>query len=59
MFILQFLQVASEAWLKKGDPTEVICLEVKRIQPDFLVVGSRGLGPFKKYALVLLVLLHY
>ncbi|CAK9308879.1 unnamed protein product [Citrullus colocynthis] len=40
--------VACEAWLKKGDPTEVICLEVKRVQPDFLVVGSRGLGPFKK-----------
>ncbi|KAL0540831.1 hypothetical protein IC582_020846 [Cucumis melo] len=40
--------VACEAWLKKGDPTEVICLEVKRVLPDFLVVGSRGLGPFKK-----------
>lgn len=32
---------------------------MKRVLPDFLVVGSRGLGPFKKYALVLLVLLHY
>ncbi|XP_022134070.1 universal stress protein A-like protein [Momordica charantia] len=40
--------VGCEAWLKKGDPTEVICLEAKRVRPDFLVVGSRGLGPFKR-----------
>ncbi|XP_022939760.1 universal stress protein A-like protein isoform X2 [Cucurbita pepo subsp. pepo] len=42
------LGVTCESWLKKGDPTEVICLEAKRVQPDFLVLGSRGLGPFKK-----------
>ncbi|KAL0395697.1 UNVERIFIED_CONTAM: Universal stress protein A-like protein [Sesamum calycinum] len=41
--------VACEAWVKKGDPKEIICYEVKRVQPDFLVVGSRGLGPFQKY----------
>ncbi|XP_010550138.1 PREDICTED: universal stress protein A-like protein [Tarenaya hassleriana] len=40
--------VSCEAWIKKGDPKEVICHEVKRVQPDFLVVGSRGLGPFQK-----------
>ncbi|XP_021298953.1 universal stress protein A-like protein [Herrania umbratica] len=40
--------VASEAWIKKGDPKEVICHEVKRVQPDLLVVGSRGLGPFQR-----------
>ncbi|BBH00418.1 Adenine nucleotide alpha hydrolases-like superfamily protein [Prunus dulcis] len=33
---------------KKGDPKEVICHEVKRVQPDFLVVGCRGLGPFQR-----------
>jgi len=42
------LGVSCEAWLKKGDPKEVICHEVNRVQPDFLVVGSRGLGPFQK-----------
>ncbi|GAB4846744.1 hypothetical protein Ancab_025752 [Ancistrocladus abbreviatus] len=40
--------VACEAWIRKGGPKEVICHEVKRVQPDFLVVGSRGLGPVQK-----------
>ncbi|KAI5665520.1 hypothetical protein M9H77_15373 [Catharanthus roseus] len=40
--------IACEAWIKKGDPKEVICHEVKRVQPDILVVGSRGLGPFQR-----------
>ncbi|KAL7094840.1 hypothetical protein ACP275_11G129700 [Erythranthe tilingii] len=40
--------VACEAWVKKGDAKEIICLEAKRVQPDFLVLGSRGLGPFQK-----------
>lgn len=40
--------VACEAWIKRGDPKEVICHEVKRVQPDLLVVGSRGLGPFQR-----------
>ncbi|KDP45329.1 hypothetical protein JCGZ_09578 [Jatropha curcas] len=40
--------VACEAWIKRGDPKEIICHEVKRVQPDFLVVGSRGLGPFQR-----------
>ncbi|XP_052195702.1 universal stress protein A-like protein [Diospyros lotus] len=42
------LGVPCEAWIKKGDPKEVICHEVRRVQPDLLVVGSRGLGPFQK-----------
>ncbi|KAL6954762.1 hypothetical protein U1Q18_051708 [Sarracenia purpurea var. burkii] len=42
------LQVPCEAWIRKGNPKEVICHEVKRVQPDLLVVGSRGLGPFQK-----------
>uniref|UniRef100_A0A2P2INS4 Universal stress family protein n=1 Tax=Rhizophora mucronata TaxID=61149 RepID=A0A2P2INS4_RHIMU len=41
-------QIACEAWIKKGDPKEVICHEVARVQPDFLVVGCRGLGPFQR-----------
>lgn len=40
--------IACEAWIKRGDPKEVICHEVKRVRPDLLVVGSRGLGPFQK-----------
>ncbi|KAG7985626.1 hypothetical protein I3843_03G035900 [Carya illinoinensis] len=40
--------VSCEAWIKQGDPKEVICHEVKRVRPDFLVVGSRGLGPFQR-----------
>ncbi|KAK1404434.1 Ethylene response protein [Heracleum sosnowskyi] len=40
--------VACEAWIKRGDAKEVICHEVKRVQPDLLVVGSRGLGPFQR-----------
>ncbi|EPS60208.1 universal stress protein family protein, partial [Genlisea aurea] len=40
--------VECEAWIGVGDPKEVICHEAKRVQPDFLVVGSRGLGPFQK-----------
>ncbi|KAI3500882.1 hypothetical protein L1887_36709 [Cichorium endivia] len=40
--------VACEAWVKKGDPKEVICHEVKRVKPDLLVVGNRGLGPFQR-----------
>ena len=40
--------VGCQAWIKHGDPKEVICHEVKRVHPDFLVVGSRGLGPFQK-----------
>ncbi|XP_043704327.1 universal stress protein A-like protein [Telopea speciosissima] len=40
--------VPCEAWIKKGDPKEVICHEVKRVRPDLLVVGSRGLGPFQR-----------
>ncbi|KAL4653439.1 universal stress protein A-like protein isoform X1 [Castanea sativa] len=40
--------VSCEAWIKRGDPKEVICHEVKRVQPDLLVVGSRGLGPFQR-----------
>ncbi|CAL9038527.1 unnamed protein product [Musa banksii] len=41
------LGIQCEAWIRKGDPKEVICQEVKKVQPDILVVGSRGLGPFQ------------
>ncbi|KAG7580240.1 UspA [Arabidopsis suecica] len=40
--------VGCEAWIKIGDPKDVICQEVKRVRPDYLVVGSRGLGRFQK-----------
>ncbi|XP_074561696.1 universal stress protein A-like protein [Curcuma longa] len=41
--------IKCEAWLKMGDPKVVICEEAKRVQPDLLVVGSRGLGPVQRY----------
>ncbi|XP_043687169.1 universal stress protein A-like protein isoform X2 [Telopea speciosissima] len=40
--------VPSESWIKHGDPKEEICHEVKRVRPDLLVLGSRGLGPFQR-----------
>ncbi|CAJ1946709.1 unnamed protein product [Sphenostylis stenocarpa] len=40
--------VVCQGWIMQGDPKEVICHEVKRLRPDLLVVGSRGLGPFQK-----------
>ncbi|ERN06679.1 hypothetical protein AMTRI_Chr01g112430 [Amborella trichopoda] len=42
------LGIACEGWIKKGDPKEVICHEVKNVRPDILVVGCRGLGPFQR-----------
>ncbi|KAG2653349.1 hypothetical protein PVAP13_1NG451119 [Panicum virgatum] len=46
------LGIKCEAWIRHGDPKEVICSEVKRVQPDLLVVGSRGLGPFQRARIV-------
>lgn len=43
------MQINCEAWIKKGDPKDVICCKVKRVKPDILIMGSRGLGPFHRY----------
>ncbi|KAG7981970.1 hypothetical protein I3843_04G025000 [Carya illinoinensis] len=40
--------VSCAAWIKTGDPKKVICREGKRVQPDFLVLGNRGLGLFER-----------
>ncbi|CAN8269783.1 unnamed protein product [Cochlearia groenlandica] len=40
--------VGCEAWMKRGDPKDVICQQVTRVRPDLLVLGSRGLGRFQK-----------
>ncbi|KAI3845279.1 hypothetical protein MKW98_009345 [Papaver atlanticum] len=40
--------ISCEAWIKSGDAKEVICHEVRRVRPDLLVVGCRGLGPFQR-----------
>ncbi|KAI5435215.1 hypothetical protein KIW84_011025 [Lathyrus oleraceus] len=45
------MTVSCQAWIRQGDPKDVILNEVKRLRPDLLVVGSRGLGPFQKYVL--------
>lgn len=50
--------VSCEAWIKKGDPKDVICQEVSRVRPDLLVLGSRGLGRFQKYVQTLTRRLH-
>ncbi|KAI3882670.1 hypothetical protein MKX03_029008 [Papaver bracteatum] len=36
------------AWIKSGDAKEVICNEVRRVRPDLMVMGCRGLGPFHR-----------
>ncbi|KAL2654205.1 hypothetical protein R1flu_022333 [Riccia fluitans] len=41
-------EVPCEGRIKKGDPKEVICQEVKRLKPDILLLGSRGLGPLQR-----------
>jgi len=41
-------QIECEGWIKKGDPKEVICQEVKRKKPDLLVLGCRGLGTLQR-----------
>ncbi|KAF6157397.1 hypothetical protein GIB67_004335 [Kingdonia uniflora] len=43
----QHMGVPCEAWIKRGKPEEVILLEVRRIRPDILVLGWRGLRPFE------------
>lgn len=40
--------VPCEGWIRKGDPKEQICHEVKKIHPDILIIGSRGLGPVQR-----------
>lgn len=40
--------VPCEGWIRKGDPKEAICREVKKTHPDILIVGSRGLGPVQR-----------
>lgn len=42
------LEVPCKAWIKQGDPKEVICKEVERVHPDILVLGSRGLGTLQR-----------
>ncbi|CAN0898879.1 Universal stress protein A-like protein [Linum grandiflorum] len=36
-------KIACDVLVGKGDPKQVICREANRLQPDLLVVGSRGL----------------
>ncbi|KAG0606761.1 hypothetical protein M758_9G165200 [Ceratodon purpureus] len=42
------VQIECEGWIKKGDPKDVVCKEVKRKNPDILVLGSRGLGTLQR-----------
>ncbi|KAF6157395.1 hypothetical protein GIB67_004333 [Kingdonia uniflora] len=49
-FILRCHQfgVPCEAWIKRGDPKQVILFEARRVQPDILVLGCRGLRTFER-----------
>lgn len=42
------LQIECEGWIKMGDPKAVVCEEVKKKNPDMLVLGSRGLGTIQR-----------
>lgn len=42
------VELPCKAWIKKGDPKEIICKEASRVHPDVLVVGSRGLGGLQR-----------
>jgi nucleotide-binding universal stress UspA family protein len=41
-------KIVCEGWIKKGDPKLVICEEVKKKNPDLLILGSRGLGTLQR-----------
>ncbi|XP_068651482.1 universal stress protein A-like protein [Aristolochia californica] len=42
------VQVKLESLIVHGDPKEMICEVADKIQPDVVVVGSRGLGKIKR-----------
>jgi nucleotide-binding universal stress UspA family protein len=41
-------EIECEGWIKMGDPKAVVCEEVKKKNPDMLVLGSRGLGTIQR-----------
>ncbi|XP_054789103.1 universal stress protein A-like protein [Prosopis cineraria] len=41
-------QVRAESVIMNGDPREMICQAAEKMQVDMLVMGSRGLGTFKR-----------
>jgi hypothetical protein len=41
-------QIECEAWIKKGNPKDIICEEAQKRNPDLLVLGSRGLGTLQR-----------
>ncbi|EFJ15463.1 hypothetical protein SELMODRAFT_173688 [Selaginella moellendorffii] len=41
-------KIPCKAWIKAGDPKELICKEAAKLQPDMLVLGSRGLKTMQR-----------
>lgn len=47
------VQIHTETLVLEGDAKEMICEAVDQMHVDLLVVGSRGLGKFKRYYLLI------
>jgi len=42
------MQVKAESVILNGDPREMICQAIEKMQVDLLIMGSRGLGKLKR-----------
>lgn len=42
-------QIKAETLILQGDPKDKICQAAEELHVDLVVLGSRGLGPIKRY----------
>lgn len=42
-------QIKAETLILQGDPKDKICQAAEELHVDLVVIGSRGLGPIKRY----------
>jgi nucleotide-binding universal stress UspA family protein len=45
---IELVQIKAETLILKGEPKDMICEAAEQMHVDLLVVGSRGLGTFKR-----------